>query len=69
MADLSTEIVGGLATIAFTACGVIIHGLRDDISILEKTVGRLDKAVEILLYKDRQERRRDYAIERREPDV
>jgi hypothetical protein len=58
--DLATAIVGGLGSLALSFGGIIVHGLRSDITSLTTTVSTLDKNVGILLDRDRRQRLEDY---------
>jgi len=58
--DLVTAIVGGLGTVAMSLGGVVVRGLRNDITALEKEVNALNRHVGILLDRDRRKRLQDY---------
>ncbi len=58
--DVVTAIVGGLGTVVMFLGGLVVRGLRSDISELEKTVYGIDKKVAVILDRDRRKRLEDY---------
>jgi hypothetical protein len=64
--DVATAIVGGLGTLSLSLGGLVVRGLRNDITSLEKIVHQLDKQVGILIDRDRRRRLEDY--EQKESD-
>lgn len=51
--DVVSTVVGGLGTLALFFGGIVVRGLRSDITALEKAVAKIDKNVAIVLDRDR----------------
>lgn len=52
------QLVGWVATLAMFFIGIVFHGVRRDINVLEASVTSMGKDVAILLDRDKRDNRR-----------